>query len=103
MTREMRANQFVVPGPFVFRIGRGMNSDKSTAGLYKSLKGGLLVGIEDVPGSIVENDRLVLFKVEVIKERRIFCRVNQKAVVAAQLEDGLDAAGNRRVFPAFCL
>src|SRR4051794_18631027 len=103
MACEMCTHQLVVPRPFVFGISGGVNPNKTAPCLDESFKGSLLIRIQNIAGGIVENDSFVLLEVEVVEKRRILCCVNEKPVLAAQLENCLDAAGNRSVLPSLRL
>lgn len=58
MRREPRAHQVAVPGPGVFRIGRRVNADVTTA-VMDVFKRGLLAVVEHIASGIQPHDDLV--------------------------------------------
>ena len=60
MVVEVRSHQLTVPLPIIFCIGRRVDADKASAALDKPFEGCLLVAIENIAGSIEEDNDLIL-------------------------------------------
>src|SRR5688572_14306602 len=61
MTFKIGTNKFCIPYPIVFRIRCRMNTNKTTACLYKSFKSSFLFMIEDITRCIEEDNCSVFF------------------------------------------
>jgi hypothetical protein len=97
MVLEIRADQFVVPGPVILRIRRRMNTNKPVARSDIFLEGLLLRGVEHVAGRIQKDDGLVLCKRCRVELCRYFGSIDQQVVFGAQLLQGQNCHWDGRV------
>ena len=80
----MSAHEFVVPGPLILGIGRGMDTHVAAARLNVPLESGLLFWFSTLP--VVQLDyRLVMAQTIVGKVGRVFGGVDPEAMFFAQL------------------
>jgi hypothetical protein len=97
MVREPGADQIAVPGPAVLGVGGGVDADVAAAAPEVGLEGRLLIGIEHVAGGGQPDDGLEPAQVVHRERAGVLGGRHRDAVVPAQLPDGGDAGGDRRM------
>jgi hypothetical protein len=98
---EVRADEVAVPAPVVLRVGCGVHSGVTAAGLDVVLERRLLLRVEHVAGGREEHDRVVLGELRGVELRRVLGRVDGEGVGGAERLDGGDP-GRDRVVPEAC-
>src|SRR5690606_17031281 len=84
VTFEVRADQFVIPGPVVLSICCGMYANKSTATADVLLKGRLLRFVEYVAGGAEEHNSFELREILCVEDRGVVGCLYGKSVFARE-------------------
>src|SRR5882757_3814384 len=94
VTVKVSSYKLIVPGPFVFRGGGGVNTQESAALPDVVLKSQFLRTVQYVASCAEKDDGLIFFQIGVVEDGGVFCRVYLYVILLAQAEEHQLAGGN---------
>src|SRR5689334_8466030 len=94
MTEEICSQQAAIPRPVVLGVCRGVNADKSSAGMNEVFECRLLRQIKDITSRVQKNDHSISRQICIGESCRIYGVVHIKTILHAQRSYRLNARWN---------